>query len=483
MSPPGPRNVPQAGSPPLSPAEVKRRVNFLARLADAVANARLYAVSHPVTQAALREAQALLEGLLRSRAELSLTFAEKEPIFDGVPLFDVAERSAGLLAKARERGIEAVLFRQGATLEELTTLVEFLTLPEDAIETGEGVRHWFERKGVRSLVVGILRPTDQPAREVDPLRVRALERYSSAILAIRAIMDTASTGAVPDVAAAEDAVRQMAESILESDSALTGLASLKDYDAYTYTHSVHVSVYAMMLGKSLRLGEPDLVQLGLAGVLHDIGKQRVPSAILNKPGKLNDLEWQEMQRHPFYGARLLHEAHGTLSTSARAAFEHHLNFDLSGYPKLTRPREVSVFSLAIGIADFYDALTTVRPYKAAVLPDKTLEMMAGLAGKQFEPRLVDRFIAMLGLYPVGCVVRLDTGEFGVVYEANLRDGARPKVKLMADPAGGALEEFQEVDLMEQDSASHYLRSIVQVIDPVVKGLDPRRVLEGHSTAG
>jgi HD-GYP domain-containing protein (c-di-GMP phosphodiesterase class II) len=209
----------------------------------------------------------------------------------------------------------------------------------------------------------------------------------------------------------------------------------------------------------------------MAGLFHDIGKTRIPKEILNKSGKLTAEEWSVMRAHPLLGTEIVMEMKewGELSTRMiDATFEHHLRYDLTGYPRLTRKKKVSLFGKIIALADFYDALVRPRVYnRFPYVSEKILGFMLERSGKDFDPSLVKIFVNMLGIFPLGTLVLLNTNEMGIVVQtsedADLID--RPRVCLIYY-SDGEYQKGETVDLREVDeTAKNFKRAIVKTLDP------------------
>jgi len=231
----------------------------------------------------------------------------------------------------------------------------------------------------------------------------------------------------------------------------------------------------MALGHKIGLPRKAIVKLGLAGLFHDLGKVKIPVEILNKPTKLSDEDWQIMRQHPWWGAITIFKVRGIDEASmelAISAFEHHLNYDNSGYPKLKSRITLDLFSKIISIADQYDAMTSSRVYsRIPIPPEKALSIMYEDRGKKFDPHLMKVFIQMVGVYPIGCLVMLNTNELGLVFENN-PDPAfidRPRVLLLTDSSGERVKGF--ADLTEKDGNGNYKRSIVKTLDPNQYGIN------------
>jgi putative nucleotidyltransferase with HDIG domain len=261
--------------------------------------------------------------------------------------------------------------------------------------------------------------------------------------------------------------------ILEDESFLLGLASIKNYDEYTFNHSVNVAIYALAIGTRLGFSKNTLRELGMTALLHDIGKSKIPKEILNKPGSLSEDEWQIIKSHPLQGVEIVLNLKQMGEIDPKMVFgifEHHQKDNLLGYPELILKEERDFFGQIIQIADVYDALATPRVYKKAFTPEQALGMMVKDKGSNFDLILLKVFISLLGIYPVGSLVLLNTQEMGVVYQSNPRFADRPQVILLArDEAGYPKKEM--MDLTETDERGQYKRSIIRTLDPLRYHLD------------
>jgi HD-GYP domain-containing protein (c-di-GMP phosphodiesterase class II) len=300
--------------------------------------------------------------------------------------------------------------------------------------------------------------------------------YRMGVAVVRDLLESQREGRLPPRYRIRRAVQSIVDEVLTEEMLILGMTCLRDYDEPTFTHSVNVCILSVSLGHKIGLTRLELYKLGLAALLHDIGKVDVPKEVLNKAGSLTDDEWSIMQRHTTYGAwRLITErAEGTMPAHEMlVAFEHHLNVDLSGYPKLYAPRGLSFHSKIVGIADAFDAGTTPRVYKTdPITPARMVEILEEQSRTRFDPVLVKAFISVLGIVPVGSMCLLDTGEVAIVMSPdqspkNLR---RPRVRLIA-AADGVRVDGPEVSLTEKDDNGRYSRSIVKVLDPDKYGID------------
>jgi len=237
----------------------------------------------------------------------------------------------------------------------------------------------------------------------------------------------ARMGRAIEISGVAPLVEEITESVARNPSALIDIARLKKKDEYTYMHSVAVCALMINLARTLEM-DGDLVrEIGLAGLLHDVGKMAVPDPVLNKPGKLTDDEYAVVREHPQRGYDLVVGSPGAPAIAAEVVLHHHERFDGTGYPHGLKGEEISLYARMGAICDVYDAITSNRPYKDGWAPAASIERMLEWEG-QFDPRLLDAFIRSIGIYPVGTLVRLRSNRLGIVVAENKREPARPRVK-------------------------------------------------------
>ena len=264
--------------------------------------------------------------------------------------------------------------------------------------------------------------------------------------------------------------------VMEDESILLGMATIKNYDEYTFNHSVNVSIYSLSMGKRLGLSMKTMTELGIAALLHDIGKSKIPIEVLNKPSPFDDGEWGMMKRHPLWGVEILLNLKQLGEINPRIVvgiFDHHLKSNFSGYPKLFRKKEVSLFGQIIQIADSYDAMTTPTIYREnPFTPEQALAMMLKERGIHYDATLLKIFVGLVGTYPIGSLVLLSTHELGIVYKPNPNPKwiDRPKLLLVfRDEKGEAKKEI--VDLTETDGKGKFKRNVIKTLDPFKYHID------------
>ena len=263
--------------------------------------------------------------------------------------------------------------------------------------------------------------------------------------AVLTMFQEARMGKAVDAESAAPLVEEIANSIQRNPGALISLARLKTADDYTYMHSVAVCALMIALARQLKLDDQQTREAGMAGLLHDIGKEMVPREILNKPGKLTDEEFEIVKTHPTEGYKLLQEGIGIQEIAKDVCLHHHEKFEGGGYPGGLSGDSISIFARMGAICDVYDAVTSNRPYKAGWDPAESIKRMAEWKG-HFDPAIFQAFVKSLGIYPTGSFVSLDSGRLGVVMEQSEKSLLTPKVKVFFSAKSQAYIRPEVVDL-------------------------------------
>jgi len=271
-------------------------------------------------------------------------------------------------------------------------------------------------------------------------------------------------------------VQNMADLVISEEEVLLGLSTIKDYDNYTYAHSVNVSILSMCLGQKIGLSKKALVRLGICGLFHDLGKVDIDINIINKAGKLSDSEFEKIQQHSLNSVRQILKLQASRKMKSQIVlppFEHHLKYDLSGYPHTNWSKPLSLFGRIITIADVYDALTSARVYRpVAMSQDRALGIMLEGSGRDFDPLLLKWFINMVGVYPVGTLLKLSDGQMGIVMKSSSDEApTKPRVALLISDKIEGYIKGEEVELTETHPVSgEPLRVPVESYNPAQFGI-------------
>jgi HD-GYP domain-containing protein (c-di-GMP phosphodiesterase class II) len=377
-----------------------------------------------------------------------------------------------LTKEFRKRGLGSVIFNNPIGPEDIQMFIKaFITsgLSEDPYEKMLEIMDNSQNIKINRLKK-IIEDRLKKIGEIDDIDTRRIikKTYFNAVSFTKGVMKKIRSGERADMKKAKRIVESMVDQLLEDEHLLLSLTALKDYDEYTYHHMVNVSVLSMALGLRLGLNRMALTELGLAALFHDIGKIQIPNEVLNKPTSFTDDEWKMIKKHPIWGVKAILGFGRFGSATIRSvivSFEHHMNCDLSGYPQVKKYSQLDLYSRIVALADQYDAMTSSRVYsRTPIPPDKTLSIMMEQAGTKLDPLLYKFFINMVGIFPIGTIVMLNTREIGLVYESNMAFADRPKVLIVIDDKGKSVRG-PIVNLSEKDENGKYIRSIMKTLDP------------------
>jgi putative nucleotidyltransferase with HDIG domain len=275
---------------------------------------------------------------------------------------------------------------------------------------------------------------------------RAVKICAKSKQAVTSMFNEARMGKTVDTAGAQRLVEEISDSVTRNPGALISLARLKTADDYTYMHSVAVCALMVALSKQLGLDEAQTRSAGIAGLLHDLGKAKMPMDVLNKPGKLTDEEFAIIKGHPEEGYKMLLAGSGVDPVALDVVLHHHEKTDGSGYPKHLKDEEISQFAKMGAVCDVYDAITSNRPYKAGWDPAESLRKMAEWTKGHFDPVIFQAFVKSLGIYPIGSLVLLSSGRLGIVVEQAEKSLLTPRVKVFFSTKANARIKPEVVDL-------------------------------------
>ncbi len=445
------------------------------RLAAAVRGAQLYAPGHPLVRRGLEALSEAVVQLLADQPSVALGFIDQEIVVGDTPLPRAAENYGELLRRLQAVGVERIAFERGVTPDELNTLVATLAhpelkpgttavgiLPSDPGSTLQSLPH------IRIGRISLDERVDTSAADVATIR----RLYSDAVSIATSLWDMAQKEGQPDPDGARELVDDLAQAVAQNRTALVALTALKNYDNYTFTHMVNVSILTMAQARALSVEGAQLRDLGLAALMHDIGKVRTPIEILHKPDKLTDEEFAVMRLHVVDGAEILRRTPDMPPLATVVAFEHHLRLDGAGYPVGIKRNTLNLATMLCSIADVYDAMRSQRIYQEAFPTDRILSVLKRNDGMQFDQHLVRRFSQLMGIYPPGNLVRLNTGEIAVVLRIYAPDPYRPKVRVILAANGEKLARPRDVNLWETPDDGRGHGAIMTPLDPATVGIDP-----------
>ena len=452
---------------------------ILTVLYAALRSLKLYPVENVTVQQALDELHEAVAGLLKREGEVELRvvgdffFLNETRLRLDLSNFSTFGSFARVLA---EHGIGAVVVEAGAERDEWAPFLSLLLRKSSADAPFEAFRERYLGTPVEHIEVRPEREIQREELEEEALHA-AKRTYAQSVQVAKNVLGDVRLGRAVNVRKVKRSVQGIVDQVLSNEPSLITMTTLRDFDEYTFTHCVNVSIFSVVIGQRLGLSKHQLYELGLGALFHDVGKMRIDSEIINKPGDLTDEEWKELTEHPTEGLLALFQFHGFADVPYRQmlmAYEHHMKVDLTGYPPNRRDRDPGLFSKIVAVADAFDAGTSVRSYQYDPWPpDEVLKEMRDNPKRGFDPLLVKALINATGVYPIGTLVILDTLELAVV--SGVKEDPEklhlPKVKIISDEMGVPLSDPVELDLEEVDDATGQpSRSIIKTTDPQRYGI-------------
>jgi len=450
---------------------------FLVHLYTALRSLKLYPLENPVVQKSLDDLAAIATRIIEREQEVEMRVAGEFLFVNSTRLrldLDNYASFSHVLSVVRGAGVGVLRAEEGVDKREWTAFLSLMLTIASKSDPGNKLFELTQRMKDANIVhLGVEPPaeSDEDLDDEHAKKEQAKRTYQRSVAVTKEVINSVRMGRTASVKKVKRAVQAIVDQVLSDESSLVGLTTLRDYDDYTFVHSVNVCIFSVSLGRKLGLSKLQLYDLGMAALFHDIGKSRVPLEVLNKTGSLDDEEWRIMQAHPWLGVLTLFGLRGYGEVPYRSmigAYEHHMKIDLTGYPKSVRARRMSIFSKIISVADGFDAATSRRAYQTTpIQPDQVLKEMWENPRRGYEPVLVKAFINLIGIYPVGTLVILDSYELAIVVEANasVESVHRPVVRVISDAMGSLIHPGFEVNLAATDADGSYTRSIIKVTNP------------------
>lgn len=385
-----------------------------------------------------------------------------------------------LLQYFAQRGLQG--FRFHASIQEAppADIASFINLLNRAEKQEEPLSWLFKQLEAENYTwVKILNEADTVFAEHTAERLeRGRNAYSWAMTSINEVTTKISQQQRAGIKKAKMVIQNMIDILYEEDTILLGLSTIRNYDDYAHSHSVNVALLSMCLGKRIGLSKMSLEWLGISGLFHDLGKLVIPHELMMKSDTLTQEEFNQIREHPVNSVIQIIKLNVSGDLKAKIMlppFEHHMNYDLSGYPKIDGKKSVSLFGRILTIADVYDGITSPRAYRPTTLsPDHVLRIMFEGSEKQFDPILLKVFANMLGVYPIGTLLILDSKEICLVKETPVDyDPTRPVAVILKRNEEGMFEKGEVINLAERDPRSgDYLKNIVKCDHPSNYGIQP-----------
>jgi HD-GYP domain-containing protein (c-di-GMP phosphodiesterase class II) len=455
--------------------------HFLSAFYHALRSIRLRGIGTGETRAALDRLRAACDPVLDETHRLELRIVRRALYLNGTLLASDLENfvfHAHVLETLRGAGVGILTLRGMPTRRDLQiflALVVRISDPDDDPTRTGRLRDTIRSQGIRTILVAppVAGVSETPG-EADR-RAAAKRTYEESVDVSKELFNGTRMGRSTNVRQVKHTVQSIVDSVLTNEASLGGLSALKDFDEYAFTHAVNVCIFCVAIGRRLGLSKAQLYDLGHAALVHDIGMSRIPREILTKGSGLTESERRQMEAHTWLGALRIFELRdfGEVPLQSMVvAYEHHQSPGGHGYPAVVRERTPTIFSRIVAVAAAFDAATNERAYSKARPADEVLREFRENESLGFDLVIVKALTNLLGVYPVGSCVILDTRELALVHSANPDPSfvSRPVVRLLYDAEGTLLDPAPLVDLADTDDNGRHARSIVRVSDPARYGI-------------
>jgi len=421
--------------------------------------AKMYGVAHPSFDKSLDKAYASFENVFATRSEMVIGIIGEELAFEKEILFDLSKLLKPAIIYLKERNIERLGFSSGLSRQDLKKFVEFIAKPKEDFKTD--VQELLIAFGVEHINVGKLKTALGQGGNFFGSRNQSNLYDDSKDKVNQALSGVLNLESI-DYHGLKFSLNSIIDSLGTQHQELLSLATVKKYDLEIYVHMLNVSIFAMYFSSRLGFQRSDVLNIGLAALFHDIGKLYISRKLLHKPDRLSESEFERMTSHTILGACLmLKYIDGLGIFPVVISFEHHLKYDMSGYPRLRQLKKQHLVSAIVSLCDVYDALSQRRGYKQDYSPDVVYNIMMKGSGTAFDPELLDKFFKIMGYWPIGAVVELNDSTIALVRSQNEFDIMRPKIEIVSPE-----EKKRLVDLTQEKSLS-----IQRYLNPWKEGKD------------
>ena len=439
--------------------------NIIRGLAAAMHAVDMYGSEHKMVDLSVDELYADVSDVLEEVPSVTIGVIGEEMAYEKHPFYDASKQVTGLVSRLKKLEIEKFTFARGIERGEIAAFGALIARRS----TLEDVKKISESGVLRSISIGkigMAETEDDDTRfEEKDLKAVIDQAYDGGSEFLKKAAEDLKNKQSIDAGSARQIVGGIMGSLLRNRDLLRVMASTKSHDEGTFVHEVNVAIFTMIQAESLGMEEDSINDIGVASLLHDAGKLAVEGDIIRKEEKLTEEDRASLDLHPASGAKILLETPGVGVPAAMAAFEHHMKYDMTGYPEKKYGKSTDLVTLMVTIADFYDALRSERSYHKGGTPEKVHEIMMELSGTLFHPGLLDNFFRVIGVYPPGSLVELDTGEIGIVVKESRSDKERPQVEVLYDSLGNRLNDPYLADLTEKGDKDKHLKSIIRSIAP------------------
>lgn len=425
---------------------------------------QLYPETHPAVLTPLKNVSNTIRDLHKIKEDVKFGLVNGLLFFEDHIFYDEASYVKQLFSQIESKNIITITILHGFEDKDLFEMLKMLASFDPTLAETGAIREKLSEKGILNVTVKYLNEDD--------IEARAKKTYFDALEVVTETFKDIRMGDIPKIEKTRKVVKDIVDVVFTDHNAMLCLTMIKNYDDYTFNHSVNVSILAIAIAKALNYGVDVVNEIGIAGLLHDIGKTHTEKKIIKKPGKLTDEEFDVVKLHPEKGFDILNQMEHVNKNIKDMVYQHHIHYDKKGYPDVNAEYNLNPFTTIISTADTYDAITTHRCYQVPVTPKDAINIMLKFEDKHFEKTILRKFIEILGVFPTGSFVRLDSNEIALVTKQNSDDIESPIVKIVTDRDGNKLDNVIVTDLRELDPASgKKLKAVVSAVDPTFIGLN------------
>lgn len=435
------------------------------QLSGLLKNVTIYPESHPFLLSLIEKLAVTIDGLLSDRKEVAFYFVSGEMFFETHSM-PIDSTIASLVEQFTDRDIGGIVFKAGITSEEFIKLAVLINRDASALAEEGGILSVFARENFSHINLHSVLLVDKKNKEnvKEEEQEKAVKLFGEALAAVKEMARSMQSRQAANTRRLNKAIQDLVDNIIGNRDVFIALTNLKMHDEYTYAHLVNTSILAISMGALMSLEKPQMAALGIAAILHDIGKVRIPPEIINKTEMITEEECEAVLRHPIDGTMIMSEIPGIKKIASAISFEHHLR---GGYPQIEGHQEQHLFSQIVSLADAYDVLTALRVYYHMPMPPDRVIGILVKKETNLNSLLLKAFINMVGIFPIGTMLKLSGGDVGLVTHQTT-DLMRPRVLLLTKFDGSEKESGEEISLLEKRM------DIEGTIDPRAANIDVKQ---------
>ena len=449
---------------------------IIKRLARAIQITRMYVKEHQLTSEAIDALYTAIHDTLVKRGEITIGIIGNEFAFEKEPLYEFSQKRKGFIKHLKALGINKVCILDGIEKDELLDFCKILGTNPDSLSDKKTIDDLITTSGIQHILlgnIGAVHKTQSVQVKEDDIEEIIKRRYQGNIKYLTKTFNELKSNQRLNVQSAKQIVDSLINNLLKNKNLLLMLTSMKNRNEDTFEHGINVAAFTLLQAEMLGIENKYLVDVGMSAMLHDIGRLSSPieeDMADQEKSELKNNNQNNIEKQiqlVIKGAKILLETDGIGALPAIVAFEHNINYDLSSSgPKKLYGKSLNLISMMIAISDYYDKLRKKNSFYESGGPEKAYEEMMKLAGKNFHPDLLKNFFSVIGVFPPGTLVELDSKEVAMVIQASMMDIRRPQVEVLYTADGEKLKEPRIINMIEKDRKGQYKRSIIKSIAPI-----------------